>query len=60
MTSSVINKMQLFAAMGVLEVWRHDGHRLQMYELCDGVYRQVTSSLQLPGLDATQVNEVLS
>jgi Uma2 family endonuclease len=60
MTSSVINNMQLFAAMGVLEVWRHDGHRLQMYELCDGVYRQITSSLQLPGLDATQVNEVLS
>ena len=60
MTSSAINKLQLFAAMGVLEVWRHDGHRLQMYELCDGVYRQITSSLQLPGLDATQVNEVLS
>lgn len=60
MTSSAINKMQLFAAMGVLEVWRHDGHRLQMAELVDGVYQPMPSSLQLPGLTAAQVDEVLS
>lgn len=60
MTSSAINKMQLFAAMGVLEVWRHDGHRLQMTELVDGVYQPIPSSLQLPGLTAAQVDEVLS
>ncbi len=60
MTSSAINKMQLFAAMGVLEVWRHDGHRLQIAELVDGVYQPVPSSLQLPGLTAAQVDEVLS
>jgi Uma2 family endonuclease len=46
MTSSAIIKMQLFAAMGVPEVWRHDGHRLQMFELVDGSYLQIPSSLQ--------------
>lgn len=60
MTSSAINKMQLFAAMGVLEVCRHDGHRLQMFELIDGDYLQIPSSLKLPGLAALQVDELLS
>ena len=52
--------MLLYAAMGALEVWRHDGQRLQMFGLCDGANLQITSSLQLPALTETQVNEVLS
>lgn len=60
MTSSAIKKMQLFSAMGVLEVWRHNGHRLQMFELVDGSYLQIPSSLQLPGLTTVQVDELLS
>jgi len=59
-TSSAIKKMQLFAAMGVPEVWRHDGHRLQMFELVDGSYLQIPSSFQLPGLTTAQVDEMLS
>lgn len=32
-TSSAIAKMDLFAAMGVCEVWRHDGHVLNLFRL---------------------------
>ncbi|MCU0711757.1 MAG: Uma2 family endonuclease [Pirellula sp.] len=60
MTSSAINTLQLFAAMGVPEVWRHDGHHLQMFELVDGSYLQIRSSFQLPGLTTVQVDELLS
>lgn len=59
MTSSAIKKMQLFAAMHVTEVWRHDGELLQMYQLVDGNYQLIDSSLQQPGLTSEKVNETL-
>jgi len=37
-TSSAIHKLKLFAAMGVPEVWRHDGEKLQMFELAGAEY----------------------
>ena len=43
-TSSAIQKMKLFAAMGVPEVWRHDGEQLQMFALQNGQYEPVPSS----------------
>ncbi len=60
LTSSVIKKMQLFAAMHVLEVWRHDGRSLQMFQWVEGNYQQIESSLQLPGLTSQQINETLA
>lgn len=60
LTSSAIKKMQLFAAMHVLEVWRHDGESLQMHRWLDGAYQQIESSVQLPRLTAQQINETLA
>lgn len=60
LTSSAIRKMQLFAAMHVLEVWRHDGESLQMHRWLDGTYQKIESSVQLPGLTAQQINETLA
>jgi len=60
LTSSAIKKMQLFAAMHVLEVWRHDGESLQMHRWLDGTYQKIESSVQLPGLTAQQINETLA
>lgn len=60
MTSSAIKKMQLFAAMHVTEVWRHDGELLQMYLWLDGTYQLIDSSLQLPGLTSQKINETLA
>ncbi len=44
LTSSAIKKMQLFAAMQILEVWRHDSESLQMYRWEDGTYHLIESS----------------
>lgn len=49
-TSSAIAKLKLFAAMGVPEVWRHDGTRLTMLALTGGGYEPSESSVGLPGL----------
>ncbi len=54
-TSSAIQKMKLFAAMGVPEVWRHDGERLSMYRLQAGVYEAITESVSLPALRVRQL-----
>jgi len=59
-TSSAIKKLALFAAMNVLEVWRHDGSELRMYRLQDADYLPIESSVELPGLTAELINEFLA
>lgn len=59
-TSSAIRKLRLFAAMGVPEVWRHDGERLQMFALRGDQYESIDSSNSLPGLNATTINLILN
>ena len=59
-TSSAIRKLKLFAAMGVPEVWRHDGERLQMYALQDDHYESIDCSKSLPGLTPTAINLILN
>ena len=58
-TSSAIRKFKLFAAMGVPEVWRHDGERLQMYILSNGQYVSIDASNGVPGLTAAMIDSIL-
>ena len=58
-TSSAIQKLKLFAAMGVPEVWRHDGDRLEMFRLKGSQYEGIDSSEALPGLTVATINDVL-
>lgn len=58
-TSSAIQKFKLFAAMGVPEVWRHDGDHLEMFRLQGGVYEAIDSSHALQGLSAATIDGVL-
>ena len=56
-TTSAIPKMELFAEMGVPEVWRHDGERLSMHRLAAATYDSITESLELPGLTIAMVTK---
>jgi len=58
-TSSAIAKLKLFAAMGVPEVWRHDGERLQMYRLLNDEYSAIESSDVLPNITAKRIDSFL-
>lgn len=58
-TKSAIEKMPLFAAMGIPKVWRHDGQYLQMTFLDGSDYTPTEESRQLPGLTAQMVDRVL-
>jgi Uma2 family endonuclease len=59
LTSSAIDKLELFAAMQVREVWRHDGTSVQFYRWVDGRYESIPESLELPGLESALVNRFL-
>ena len=59
LTSSAIDKMELFAAMQVREVWRHDGKNVQFYRWVNGRYESILTSVELPGLDAVLINRFL-
>ena len=58
-TKSAIDKMPLFAAMGVSEVWRHDGERLQMTFLDENHCTPTEESRQLTALTARMIDAVL-
>jgi Uma2 family endonuclease len=56
---SSMNRMGIYAALGVLEVWRYKGKRLRVYELVKGKYREVQVSPSFPYLPMARVNEFL-
>ncbi len=54
-----IAKMQLFAAVGIPEVWRYDGSSLLVYCLSKGRYDERTQSLCLPNIPLQLIETML-
>lgn len=57
---SSINKLGVYSALGVPEVWRYDGEQLRFYVLQDDAYVEVQESSVLPPLSAAQLSHVLN
>lgn len=49
-TSPSLNKFPIYARLGVPEVWRYDGERIDIFELKDGEYIERVESIALPSL----------
>ncbi|HXG64518.1 MAG TPA: Uma2 family endonuclease [Blastocatellia bacterium] len=49
-TSPSLDKLPIFAAVGVPEVWRYDGREVSILKLDAGSYQAQAESLVLPGL----------
>ncbi len=47
-TSSSMNRLEIYAALGVPEVWRYDGETLTIYGLVEGEYAAQEASAVLP------------
>jgi Uma2 family endonuclease len=57
---SSLNRMGIYAALGVPEIWRYDGETLQVYQLGpDGEYVQATRSRHFPFLPLEEVTAFL-
>lgn len=59
-THSAIRKLELFAAMGVQEVWRHNGNDLHVFHLRGDSLDQATESRVLPGFPIRQAADILA
>jgi Uma2 family endonuclease len=54
-TSSSLNRIAIYQALGVPELWRFDGTRLEIYLLQDGQYICQEQSRALPGITAEMI-----
>jgi len=59
-TYSSMNRLSVYAALGVPEVWRYDGQRLMIYQLQNGTYAESDRSLAFPNFPITQLSEFLN
>lgn len=51
-TSPSLNKMPIYAALGVSEVWLYKGEKVIFYKLYGEFYQETANSLALPMLDS--------
>lgn len=54
-TSSSINRLALYASLGVPEVWRYDGSRLIIYQLEGGEYKVCDRSSTFPLITSSEI-----
>jgi Uma2 family endonuclease len=54
-TSPSLDKLPIFAKVGLPEVWRFDGTRLAIYELSGGDYQERDTSIAFPQVSASDV-----
>ncbi|CAN5413546.1 Uma2 family endonuclease [soil metagenome] len=58
-TSPSLNKLPIYAALGVSEVWLYKGEKVIFYKLYGEVYQEISNSLSLPILSSEQTTEFL-
>ena len=54
-THPSLDKLPIYAVIGVPEVWRYDGQQMVIYRLEDGTYRVVDTSVVLPGVTTQEL-----
>ena len=59
MNRSSLNKLPIYAAVGVPEVWRYDGQALTILKLEGGAYSTRTESMALPGVTGQDLSQWL-
>lgn len=59
-TSSTIDKMAIYAGLGVPEVWRYDNYQVEFHRLAGKRYKQVATSALFPFLPPSVITDHLS
>jgi Uma2 family endonuclease len=58
-SSSSLNRLSIYAALGISEIWRFDSRNLFIYVLTDGVYQTRERSQVLPTISRAMLLELL-
>lgn len=59
-THPTLDKLPIYARFGVPQVWRYDGHRLEICVLEGDRYRESPQSVALPGVAAEALERLLA
>jgi Uma2 family endonuclease len=55
---SSLNRMSIFAAIGIPEIWRYDGEKLTIYLLKNNEYQVSETSAVLPSAESKRISEL--
>jgi Uma2 family endonuclease len=58
-THPSLAKLPIYAAVGVIEVWRYDGYQVHMHLLINGQYEPTETSTVLSGVNNADINRFL-
>jgi Uma2 family endonuclease len=58
-TSTSVEKLAVYAALAVPEIWRYDGQTVQIYGLAEAKYMECSGSNILPGLTASILTQFM-
>lgn len=58
-TSSSINKLAIYSALGVAELWRYDGEVLKFYHLVEGQYAERDFSIAFPLISVNELSNFI-
>ncbi|MEH2446445.1 MAG: Uma2 family endonuclease [Nostoc sp.] len=58
-TSSSVNKMGIYSALGVTELWRYDGQNLKFYQLREGEYVEYKFSIAFPIVSVSEITRFI-
>ena len=58
-TSSSVNKLGIYSALGVTELWRYDGQDLKFYQLGEGQYVECKFSIAFPIVSVSEISRFI-
>jgi Uma2 family endonuclease len=58
-TSSSVNKLGIYSALGVTELWRYDGQDLKFYQLIEGQYVECKFSIAFPLVSVNEISRFI-
>jgi Uma2 family endonuclease len=58
-TSSSVNKLGIYSALGVTELWRYDGQDLKFYQLIEGQYVECKFSIAFPVVSVSEISRFI-
>ncbi|MEQ8752004.1 MAG: Uma2 family endonuclease [Coleofasciculus sp. G1-WW12-02] len=58
-TSSSVNKFEIYSALGVPELWRYNGQVLRFYQRVEGQYIEYESSLAFPLVSVSEMSRFI-
>ncbi|MCC5656637.1 Uma2 family endonuclease [Nostoc sp. XA010] len=58
-TSSSVNKLNIYAALGVAELWRYDGEVLKFYQLIESEYIEIKLSIAFSLISVSDINRFI-